>query len=363
MYSTQIYIYQQIQRVLVLDTTDGDVFDRRWDPVYAKKLTINKGVDNVILFEFINQDQKPVNITGSVLRFKLINLAGTAQLIEKEMVIINAPYGRAKVTLTAAETTEFPPEPSSYSIERASGNLVEAVFVDAQAQGRGDVDIVNSVKPAFVPSTLVTIPTTFGPDSYIDPVWNSNYPDWALNPPGLYGNVAVDPQRISSHVPTNGTSFTTFQMEMDHYTGNVKAQGAQDYESIWVDVTDVQSYYNKTGTTYLNVAGYHPLLRLISDQWPGTQQVHLATATAVGANGVITGITINQAGYGYLAPPKVSIIGLGAGAVAEAEVTGGQVSAINVINGGSGYVTNPTQTQSVAVVSINRGAIVSILVR
>ena len=363
MYSTQIYIYQQIQRVLVLDTTDGDVFDRRWNPVYAKKLTINKGVDNVILFEFINQDQKPVNITGSELRFKLINLAGTAQLIEKEMVIINAQFGRAKVTLTSAETTEFPPEPSSYAIERLSGNLTEAVFVDAQAQARGDVDILDSVKPAFVPSNLVTIPDIYGPDSYIDPVWNSNTPDWALNPPGLYGNVYNDPQRFSSHVPTNGTSLTTFQMEMDHYTGNVKAQGAQNYESVWVDVTDVQSYYNKSGATYLNVVGYHPLIRLVSDQWPGTQQVQLATATATGANGVITAIAVNQAGYGYLAPPRVSIIGLGAGAVAEAEVTGGQVSAINVINGGTGYVANPQQSQQVAIVRISRGAIVSILVR
>jgi hypothetical protein len=78
---------------------------------------------------------------------------------------------------------------------------------------------------------------------------------------------------------------------------------------------------------------------------------------------VITGITVTQAGYGYLAPPRVSIIGLGAGAVAEAEVTGGQVSAINVINGGTGYVANPQQSQQVAIVRISRGAIVSILVR
>ena len=362
MYSTQIYIYQQIQRVLVLDSS-GAYFDRRWDPVYAKKLTINKGVDNVILFEFVNQDQKPVNITGSELRFKLINLAGTAQLIEKDMVIINAQYGRAKVTLTSAETSEFPPDPSSYSIERASGNLVEAVFVDAQAQARGDVDIVDSVKPAFVPSHLVTIPTIYGPDAYIDPVFNANYPDWALNPPGAFGNVFNDPQRFSSHVVSNGSSLTTFQMEMDHFTGNVKAQGAQTYESVWVDVTEQQSYYNKTGTDYINVLGYHPLLRLVSDQWPGTEQVQLATATAYGANGVITAITVNQAGYGYLAPPRVNIIGLGAGAVAEAEIEGNSVSAINVINGGQGYVANPQRSNQIAVISINRGAITSILVR
>ena len=49
--------------------------------------------------------------------------------------------------------------------------------------------------------------------------------------------------------------------------------------------------------------------------------------------------------------------------MAEAEVTGGQVSAINVINGGTGYVANPQQSQQIAIVRISRGAIVSILVR
>ena len=82
MYSTTAYIYQQIQRILLIDTEGvGEVFVRRWQPVYAKKLTINKGVDNVILFEFINQDQKPVNITGSTFRFRLLNQTGDELLI------------------------------------------------------------------------------------------------------------------------------------------------------------------------------------------------------------------------------------------------------------------------------------------
>ena len=33
-------------------------------PVYAKPLTLNKGVDNKIQFQFLNQEQKPVDITG-----------------------------------------------------------------------------------------------------------------------------------------------------------------------------------------------------------------------------------------------------------------------------------------------------------
>jgi hypothetical protein len=65
MYSTQVYLYQQLTRVLLMDTGGGETFIYRYDPVYAKRLTINKGVDNVLLFEFVNQEQKPVNITGS----------------------------------------------------------------------------------------------------------------------------------------------------------------------------------------------------------------------------------------------------------------------------------------------------------
>ena len=62
MYSTTVYLYQQKTRVVMLDSS-GQYFTLRYEPVYAKRLTINKGVDNVILFEFINQDEKPVNIT------------------------------------------------------------------------------------------------------------------------------------------------------------------------------------------------------------------------------------------------------------------------------------------------------------
>jgi len=77
MYSTTAYLYQQIHRVLMIDTGAGETFPYRYDPVYAKKLTINKGVDNVLLFEFINQEEKPVNITGSSFLFRVLNTSGT----------------------------------------------------------------------------------------------------------------------------------------------------------------------------------------------------------------------------------------------------------------------------------------------
>jgi hypothetical protein len=48
---------------------------------------------------------------------------------------------------------------------------------------------------------------------------------------------------------------------------------------------------------------------------------------------------MNNNGTGYLAPPKVNIIGTGAGATAEAEwdSSTGSVTGITITNGGSGY--------------------------
>ena len=160
MYSTQAYVYQQITQVLLIDTGAGETFTYRYDPVYAKRLTINKGVDNVLLFEFINQQEKPVNITGSTFVFRVLNTDSDEILIQEAMVILNAATGRAKVTLTSEQLLEVLAQPARYSISRTSGNLTEAVFVDAQAGARAPVDIVDSVLPEHVPSAPLTIPTT-----------------------------------------------------------------------------------------------------------------------------------------------------------------------------------------------------------
>ena len=73
-----------------------------------------------------------------------------------------------------------------------------------------------------------------------------------------------------------------------------------------------------------------------------------ATAIATVVAGVVTGITITQAGSGYSSanPPAITFAGAGgtgSGATAVA-VIGSKVSGMQVIAGGSGYVTAPTVT-------------------
>lgn len=370
MYSTTAYLYQQKTRVLMIDTS-GAYFTMRYDPVYAKKLTINKGVDNVILFEFINQDQKPVNITGSSLIFRLISQDGLELMNATQMVIINGTAGRAKVTLTADALNYIQAQPANYSISRASGNLTEAVFTDAQAGAAAPVDIVDSIYPEFVPSAELTIPTTdltaqvsYGGSS------SSNYPDWALQGGAPINNYSPyqSTEFYSSFIEPQ-SAITTIQFDLVGYTGTIKAQAAENYQSIFYNISDSTQYLNKTGTVSMTIVGWHPLIRLCfnnsiyttgenGNQVMGTP----AQATAVVEDGVITGINVVYSGQGYQAPPLVEIVGEGAGATAVATLNQGSVSGISVVTGGSGYRPVPP-TMTGAQVIISTGHVVNLKYR
>lgn len=351
MYSTQVYLYQQLTRVLLMDTGGGETFIYRYDPVYAKRLTINKGVDNVILFEFVNQEQKPVNITGSGFVFRVINTESNELLLQKDMSILNAATGRAKVQFSGSELLQVLAQPASYSIQRTQpgGGYSDAVFVDAQAGARAPVDIVDSVLPQYVPSAPLTIPTVeLSAQFSYDGSGYENYPNspyWAgggVGGPGGGWNSYVNPQFVSSFIePTNAV--TTIQMDLVGYTGTIKAQAAENYQSIWHNVSESVTYLNHTGTIYWNVVGWYPLLRLAFDSSlfavPYYQNQVPASATAFVEDGVITSIQMQNNGSGYAAKPLVTIAGNGAGARAEAvwDSATGAVTAINVIDGGSGY--------------------------
>jgi hypothetical protein len=248
MYSTTAYLYQQIQPVLLIDISGvGATFDRRWQPVYAKSLKLNLGVDNVILFQFQNQDQKPVNITGSTFTFRVISQDGQNLLYAKELVVLNAATGRAKVTIPSSDNVYFQPQPASWSLEVSSGVLEQAVLTDDYSGARGDIDIVDSVFPAFVASQVLTIPSQA-------PANNVYY---------------------SSTVTTDGFNLTTFQLDSAKLTGNLAVQGSSDATAYTVEWYDVQFEDLKTGNTVsnvqftnsterlgFNVEGYHPYLRL-----------------------------------------------------------------------------------------------------
>ena len=78
----------------------------------------------------------------------------------------------------------------------------------------------------------------------------------------------------------------------------------------------------------------------------------------------MTSINLTNAGSGYLAPPKIQILGNGSGAEAIATIgADGQVSTIVVTQGGSGYTPIQVQSSQRATVLITTGDIVNLQYR
>ena len=356
MYSTTVYLYQQIVRVLLIDTSGG-YFTKRYDPVYAKQLTINKGVDNVLLFEFINQDQKPVNIAGSSFVFRVVNQAGDELLVSKPMDILSSALGRVKVVLSTEDTINIQAQPASYSIQRTAGSYVQAAYTDANSQARADCNIVDSVLPQHIPAAECTVPDMYGKNNYFG-VGPTTWPDWALNPQPQ--NAIQSTEFYSSFMPTNGSSLTTVKYDLVGYTGTVKIQAAQNYESVWYNVTESRQYLSETVSDYFNVVGFHPLLRLAVNNSLG----YGALGNAVVSNGVVTSISVTNPGVYYVAPPLIEILGDGAGATATCIISpNGGVSGVTVTNGGSGYLPIQFQSNIAATVLFTNGRVQNVQYR
>lgn len=329
MYSTTAYLYQQKQQVILIDTS-GAYFDRRWQPVYAKNLKIHRGVDNVILFEFVNQDQKPVNISGSTFTFRLISTNGDVLLLSKDLVVLNSQFGRAKVTLLSTELDNIDAQPAGWSIERSAGNLNEAVFTDAYSGGRGMCDIVDSVYPDFVPSEILTVPSN--PERHIN------------NPNRNYTSMAY----------VEGRELVTFQFEFDNFSGNVKAQGSKTQLGPWYDIDEQRQYINQEDRVYWNVEGFHDYLRFEVNQYG----IHANVGNALISGGEVTTLTVGNGGNEYISTnnPNVEFNGLGTGATAYAVVANASVVNLVLTSGGEGYVNTPN-------VKINNGYITNITYR
>ena len=243
MYNTQVYLYNQDQLVILNDYTNNDITSVRWAPVYAKDLKLHKGTDNVLTFRFVNQDQKPVSLTDTTVTFRLINREGEALILSKDLEMIDAVKGKAKVTVTEAELDDVSAQKAHYSLERkqSSSSVYNPGFVDDNAGARGVVEILDSVMPLHTASRAVTIPDHGNATTY-------NSSTWTGNDQGLQ----------------------TLQYTPSAFTGNVQVEGAVDDSGEWYDVGSTVTLSASSTTGYININGFHPYLRLNIEETSGS---------------------------------------------------------------------------------------------
>jgi hypothetical protein len=217
-------------------------------PQYAKPLTLHRGVDNQIQFQFLNQEQKPVDITGKTITCRVLNADGTAVLINKALTPQLPLTGICALQLNAAEVENIPAQKAYYSLEIPVGSFDYPVFVDQNAGARGDMNIVDSVLPSFVPSANITIPTG-QPFPNLD---QNNNIDNALPNANTY---------YSSVINTQDNPILTIQTSLVEFNGDVTVLGSTQPDTEWYPIT-TDTYANTTDTYGYTIRGFHPFVKM-----------------------------------------------------------------------------------------------------
>jgi len=244
-YTTSVFIYTQRQIVVLL----SGYSPRRYMPVYAKPLTLHKGVDNQIQFQFLNQEQKSVDITDKEIVCRVLNYQGNQILIQKALTLQLPATGIAALYLNAVDLENLDPQKCYYSLEIPVGDFDYPVFVDQNAGARGDMNIVNSVLPSFVPSYTVSIPTG-------QPFPNTNMLANGNVPPNSVANMYY-----TSVINTYDNPVLTFQAQFEQFNGNVLIEGSTIVDGDWYPI-ELHQYSNITDTLGFTVRGYHPYVRM-----------------------------------------------------------------------------------------------------
>lgn len=235
MYSTNVYFY--IPRQLAVVSLGPST--RRYSNVIAKNLKLHKGSDNKLQFQIINQEQKPVDVTGREVSFRLISDDGKEVLIRKALTPLYALTGIMELNLSAGELQDVHTQLCNYSIQLQDGTKQLPVFVDGNADARGTIEVLDSITASFVPSADLAVPNHELPSN--------------SRPVTYYSSVLVTDSRYT----------TTIQANFTNYTGTVKVQGSSVIDSDWYDVSPTYTYTSDSEAKSYVIEGFHVYLRLV----------------------------------------------------------------------------------------------------
>lgn len=162
------YYYDNVIPVLWDD--DPSIIQRN-RVVYTPPIKIYKGVNNLLKIEMKNSDQKPVNLTGYVLTFNIVDdyvFNDASTVLTTNVTVTNAALGQGYVVITDYDLVQLTREQYNYNVvinESCWGNI--ATYVDDNYGAAGQLIVSDSAYPVMQPAALDLGPANDGIDSAI----------------------------------------------------------------------------------------------------------------------------------------------------------------------------------------------------
>ena len=302
MMTTNIYLFHQRHKVILLDTT-GDYFTRRFRQVYTRDLIAHRGTDNQILIQFLNQDQKRVELTRYVATGDPVDadalVPGQEYCIDTvgdtdwTTVGTNACYQEGTkfiatdvAATTAAIGTATPIESADLEftcrlISHDGEKLIleKPLVVINRTAGQTKLVLTEEELDLIMPGEVgFSIEQTANGVLY-EPVYvddnsggrgqikivDSIMPAFiASDTITIPAQTIPGPSYESSVLNTNEEYFHTFQFDLDQFTGDINVLGAADTDGLWYTIQTES--ISASDLHVFNVEGYHPYIKFVIPQ-------------------------------------------------------------------------------------------------
>jgi hypothetical protein len=158
MLNLPVYLYTPAIRVF-LDLENST--KHGVDIMYHGYAKIAKGVTNTLQFNFLNGDQRPIDVSTKTFVFKMFDYATNKEVVSKNLTILDNGLtfnlkGKTQLTLTGSDIpTSFKPGQYTYSILQLLNTQLLPAYIDGASDLQGKIEIVDGVIARFIPSDEV----------------------------------------------------------------------------------------------------------------------------------------------------------------------------------------------------------------
>ena len=125
------YLYDNKFTVQILDYSDPTIKTRN-RPVYQRPIKVYQGIDNPVVVEFKNQDQKLVNLTGYTVQAAIQDPDNTATVSTYAVTFANIANGRGAFTFDAITVSNLEQRfyKLTFKTNKTSDNTERPLYAD-----------------------------------------------------------------------------------------------------------------------------------------------------------------------------------------------------------------------------------------
>jgi len=154
MITVKAYVYPNTVEVQVFDPT---IFTNRNRVMYSRPIKVYQGVDNPVQVIIKNQDQKPVNLTGSTVTASIQDPTNQVTIKSYAVTFANIQLGQGTFTFDANTINSLENRfyKLAFSTTVTSSDTTSPVYIDDNYGVPLDLEVL----PAYY-STTVAPPTT-----------------------------------------------------------------------------------------------------------------------------------------------------------------------------------------------------------